>query len=161
MNWDAIGAVGEIVGAGAVVATLIYLAIQTRRTREATETNGTFASLNLYSEWRVALAHSPDLARAIAKSNDSEELSGQEDVQLQAFMDDLFIVSSVSYANNTKSGSIHDPVGDIEYVVGVLLSNKGLIEHWTRFRQTILFVSPDYVRQIDIALLEKGTDSGP
>jgi hypothetical protein len=31
MNWDAIGAVGEIVGAIAVLATLIYLAIQIRQ----------------------------------------------------------------------------------------------------------------------------------
>ena len=31
MNWDAIGAIGEIVGAIAVVATLIYFAIQMRQ----------------------------------------------------------------------------------------------------------------------------------
>ncbi len=31
MNWDAIGAVGEIVGALAVVVSLVYLAIQVRR----------------------------------------------------------------------------------------------------------------------------------
>jgi hypothetical protein len=31
MNWDAIGAIGEIVGAIAVLATLIYLAIQIRQ----------------------------------------------------------------------------------------------------------------------------------
>ena len=31
MNWSAIGAVGEIVGAMAVVATLVYLAIQIRQ----------------------------------------------------------------------------------------------------------------------------------
>lgn len=30
INWDAIGAIGEIVGALAVVVTLVYLAIQTR-----------------------------------------------------------------------------------------------------------------------------------
>ena len=30
MNWDAIGAVGEIIGAGAVVVSLIYLATQIR-----------------------------------------------------------------------------------------------------------------------------------
>jgi hypothetical protein len=30
INWDAIGAVGEIVGAIAVLATLIYLVIQIR-----------------------------------------------------------------------------------------------------------------------------------
>ncbi len=30
MNWDAIGAVGEIIGAAAVVVTLAYLALQVR-----------------------------------------------------------------------------------------------------------------------------------
>lgn len=30
MNWDAIGAIGEIVGAGAVVISLVYLALQIR-----------------------------------------------------------------------------------------------------------------------------------
>ena len=34
MNWDAVGAIGELVGATAVVLTLAYLAIQIRQTRE-------------------------------------------------------------------------------------------------------------------------------
>ena len=38
MNWEAIGAVGEIVGATAVVVTLIYLAVQVRHTTRATDT---------------------------------------------------------------------------------------------------------------------------
>ena len=35
MNWDAIGAVGEILGAFAVVATLVYLASQVRYEKTA------------------------------------------------------------------------------------------------------------------------------
>ena len=31
MNWDAIGAVGEVVGAIAVIATLVYLSLQIRQ----------------------------------------------------------------------------------------------------------------------------------
>lgn len=31
MNWDAIAAVGEIVGAAGVIASVVYLAIQVRR----------------------------------------------------------------------------------------------------------------------------------
>ena len=34
MNWDAIGAVGEMVGAVAVVLTLVYLAVQSRNVRK-------------------------------------------------------------------------------------------------------------------------------
>ena len=36
MNWEAIGATGEILGALAVVLTLIYLAVQVRHARDAT-----------------------------------------------------------------------------------------------------------------------------
>ena len=54
MNWDAIGAVGEIVGAVAVIATLIYLAIQikdsARAARSAAVTDATTAMQAFYQE---------------------------------------------------------------------------------------------------------------
>ncbi len=34
MNWDALGAIGELIGAVAVLLTLIYLAIQSRQNNE-------------------------------------------------------------------------------------------------------------------------------
>ena len=39
MNWDAIGAVGETIGAIAVIATLIYLASQIRQLKQQTAQN--------------------------------------------------------------------------------------------------------------------------
>ena len=47
MNWEAIGAVAEILGASAVVASLLYLALQMRHSATATQavTRGTFAQL--------------------------------------------------------------------------------------------------------------------
>ena len=36
MNWEAIGAIGEVLGAFAVVATLLYLALQVRHAKTAT-----------------------------------------------------------------------------------------------------------------------------
>ena len=38
MTWDAIGAIGEIISALAVVVTVSYLAIQVRRSGEQTKT---------------------------------------------------------------------------------------------------------------------------
>ena len=34
MNWEAVSAIGEIVGAMAVLLTLIYLAVQVKQTRK-------------------------------------------------------------------------------------------------------------------------------
>ena len=39
MNWEAIGAIGEIVGAAAIVVTLIYLATQTKHARQTTQSD--------------------------------------------------------------------------------------------------------------------------
>ena len=36
MSWDAIGALGEIIGATAVILTLVYLASQVRYAKRAT-----------------------------------------------------------------------------------------------------------------------------
>jgi len=49
MNWDALGAIGEVVGAFAVVATLVYLAFQIKQSTAAT----TSASMHsLLGDWR-------------------------------------------------------------------------------------------------------------
>ena len=37
MNWDAIGAVGEVVGAAAVVVSIVYLAVQIRQNTNSTK----------------------------------------------------------------------------------------------------------------------------
>ena len=42
MNWEAIGAVGEILGAAAVVVSIIYLSIQIRSNTRATKASASF-----------------------------------------------------------------------------------------------------------------------
>ena len=53
MEWDAIGAIGEIIGAIAVVGTLAYLARQVKTQNTATET---VMYDNLISSWGVPLS---------------------------------------------------------------------------------------------------------
>ena len=48
MNWEAIGAIGELVGGIAVIATLIYLAIQVRQSKTLLERNEKIALSQIY-----------------------------------------------------------------------------------------------------------------
>jgi len=66
MNWEAVSAVGEILGAIAVLVTLIYLATQIRQHTLATRavTNSAYAEAG--RELNLAVANSPELARVIA-----------------------------------------------------------------------------------------------
>jgi len=63
VNWEAIGAVGEIVGATAVVVTLIYLAGQVRQAAQATQAAGVHAASALDQEFLLVLGQNPESAR--------------------------------------------------------------------------------------------------
>lgn len=48
MNWEAVSAIGELVGSVGVLITLIYLALQIRQNTESLESNKQFARAQIY-----------------------------------------------------------------------------------------------------------------
>lgn len=83
MNWDAIGAIGELVGSLAVLLTLIYLAIQVRHSRHLLEENRKIALSGVYSsridfrfrQYEIAIAELSDTFAKLAslETDDPEE----------------------------------------------------------------------------------------
>ena len=66
MNWEAMGAIGEIVGAVGVIATLGYLALQIRQNSNVTRSATRQAISSLQADLGMRVAASPDLRAAIA-----------------------------------------------------------------------------------------------
>ena len=95
MNWEAIGAIGEIIGALAVVISIVYLAIQIRANTRATKASASFDATH---SWAVSneLATSLDdnLVLAAVRSYrvefDQDDLSEVESVRLAIFHRSLF-----------------------------------------------------------------------
>ncbi|MDH4054457.1 MAG: hypothetical protein OEW73_02610 [Gammaproteobacteria bacterium] len=80
MNWEAIGAIGELVGAIGVVVTLIYLAYQIRQNTEQLEKStlaakaaAQNASNEALRENRKAIFESPEMAEIWHHGNHSPE----------------------------------------------------------------------------------------
>jgi hypothetical protein len=48
MNWDALGAIAEVMGALAVLATLIYLSVQIRQIARSQDRQNEIAMADLY-----------------------------------------------------------------------------------------------------------------
>lgn len=67
MNWDAIGAISEAVGALAVVVTLAYLATQIRYAKVAAGDANRLTRANGVREMYLNLAQDPSLGVALAK----------------------------------------------------------------------------------------------
>jgi len=83
MNWEAIGAIGELIGAAAVVLTLLYLVKQINQNTESTEAVGlqTWQS-DSAAHW-LAMAQNPELSRNVTTCmDDSRNLSDDNWVQV-------------------------------------------------------------------------------
>lgn len=61
MNWEAIGAIGEIAGALAVIVTLAYLSVQLRQNTKAARIAAVQAASENSSRFSEMLASDPDL----------------------------------------------------------------------------------------------------
>ncbi len=73
MNWEAIGAIGEIVGAIAVVATLAYLAVQVKYAKStAADTNRLMRAAGV-REMSLALMQNDEVRRSVLRGVKLEE----------------------------------------------------------------------------------------
>jgi hypothetical protein len=82
MNWEAIGAVGEILGAAAVLITLIYLARQIKHSNELSSFTAAKEVMNQFNELNRLVATDSELRKLLLKEG---ELSGDEKEQLYNF----------------------------------------------------------------------------
>ncbi len=103
MNWDAIGAVGEVLGALAVVVTLGYLAIQMRQNTAALRISNENFLIERQDAIIATLVTDPSLAALAVKHDRQEELTDVEHVRMwnQYFRD--LLMWELAY-NRLKEG---------------------------------------------------------
>ena len=69
MNWDAIAAIGEILGATAVVVTLLFVAREVRQNNRSLSVTALRDTTAQWNHWSEMLATSGDLAEIVTKGN--------------------------------------------------------------------------------------------
>ena len=79
INWDAVGAVGEILGAVAVVVTLVYLAIQLRQNTRALTSSTFHAVSSSMGQNMEILASDPALAALLIKAQSGPSALTEEE----------------------------------------------------------------------------------
>jgi hypothetical protein len=79
MNWDAVGAIGQVVGAALVGITLIYLSLQLRQNTAALKSSTFLAISTLMGSTMEVLATQSDLAPLLIRAQSGlDELSAIE-----------------------------------------------------------------------------------
>ena len=108
MNWDAIGATGEIIGALVVFLTLVYLALQIRQNTHATRAASHHAVTDALNQLNLALAENEEVASIwVSGMNDRSSLTEirreRYDALLRAYMhacDTMYYQAQVGAGDN-------------------------------------------------------------
>jgi hypothetical protein len=149
VNWEAIGVIAEIVGAMAVVITLIYLSVQIRLTRKEGQVHASYYSLERYANWRSHLLNNRDLAVAVAKANKGEQLTEDETIRLTTLMDDLITTSYASHTVSLQSDPHYHRSSEVDYLIAFLKANPGMVPHWKRFCVFAEQSAPAFLKEMD------------
>lgn len=104
MNWEAIGAIGDILGGAGVIGTLIYLTLQIRQNTRAIRSSNRYAWLNAIQQHDVVLAqYNSTVHRVTAK----ERLEGEDETLVAAILWSLLNPLEMLYFE-WREGNIDD-----------------------------------------------------
>ena len=105
MNWEAAGAIGEIIGALAVFLTLIYLALQIRQNTKAVQASAVDASISRVTSVRQSMYESAEIAgiyiAGLANPDDLDELSR---TRFRLLMHNVLLAISNIYSQTNFAG---------------------------------------------------------
>ena len=145
MNWDALGAVGEIVGAAAVVVTLIFLTKEMRMNRTTAESNSVDSLTGGLNAMNLEVANNPELAEIWLRGfSDPDSLSDVEHMRFAALGQTL-VNQFTTIKKHHDAGTLPQQEWDT-YCSGTcqLMSNPG-----GKWLLDNLAISPDIVALIE------------
>jgi hypothetical protein len=92
----------EILGALAVVLSLIYVGVQVQQNTQAIEISAAQQSLDAYRQAQVALMEEPSMAEAMDKAYSGGELSSVEALQVDTYVHFIFSNWESAFLNHRK-----------------------------------------------------------
>lgn len=109
MNWDAIGAIGEIVGASAVVVSLVYLGLQIRSQNKQAKLSA-LREMSRELRGTTAMFADPNISDIFVRANeDYGSISDAESVQLMVLTTNIFRAWENAFLES-KVGNLEESV---------------------------------------------------
>lgn len=140
MNWEAIGALGEVLGAAAVVATLLYVSRQLHEQTRTLTTTVRDSAFQQPQEWNHQIMADGELAHLFqqgASTSNWEAFSPEERSRLIHAFYSFFKVFENIFVH-TQEGSAPKEVWDRNcQVFFAYASQPGCRRYWTARRETL------------------------
>ena len=164
MTLSELGSLGELIGAVATVATLLYLALQIRANTLATKRQSLDDTIERVIRWGARLVESPEQASAwIHGTRCFHDLSLEDQIRFTTLLTE-FLAGVEATLEAAKFGDVKpESVDAARGIVASLFRNQGVRECWDSNGRQIF--AQDLVAEVDriYATLSDATDgpSGP
>ncbi len=99
MNWDAVGAVAEILGAGAVIATLLYLARQLSHSVDSSQSSATDRVMRGFDEINRLIVSDASLRETLLKETELTPSEREQYFQFVVLYCNIWYSAQTDYDN--------------------------------------------------------------
>lgn len=147
MNWEAIGAVGEILGAVGVIITLAYLATQIRQNTLSSKVDSKLKAAGMNSEFLDLLILHPDLQEIWSKGRRGDHLETQDYIRFSNMCLKSFNFFSAGHFQYRLGALEHGEWGEIYPIILFNLRGPGIQRWWNETGRH--FFSPQIIEFID------------
>lgn len=156
MNWDAIGAIAELVGAVGVVASLIYVATQVRHSTRASAVEAKLETARLLHTFIDSLIDKPELndlfLRGIA---DLDSLSSDEYLRFSNMSLKAFWFFSAGHFQYRTAALSESDFHEIRAVLRYWLRGPGCRAWWEKIGRESM--APDFRDFVDAEIAAMGS----
>jgi len=153
MNWEAIGALAELCGAAAVIATLVYLAVQLRQNNELLRSGSRQALVgNDVTSLAANLQHTDVFSKYVSE----QELSQEEQLKM-SFMFALDLRNREFEYFQYQNGLLDEETW-LSYRQVILINHSSPLGRrwWDKVGRSI--VDPEFANKVDELLLDATPD---
>ena len=134
MNWDALGAIGDVVGAVAVIATLGYLAVQIRQNTRSMKVFSNQLTDSSAATFNSLISQDKSTARLFRLgSQDLANLDEDERVQFHFLMYQWFDFIHRCFQQHREGNMDESQWKGVAAGVPVILAEPGIAQWWSTY----------------------------
>ena len=153
MTISELGSVGELIGAIATVATLLYLALQIRANTLSAKYSAINDIINRVIKWQSRIADTPDLMSSWKEgTQDYHALNIEEQVRFTSIAVEMLAAIEATLETAKNDGIKPESVDAVRAMVHQLMRNKGVREYWEASGRNLF--AQDFVSEVDVILKE-------
>ena len=149
MNWEAISAIGEIVGAAAVVLTLGYLAIQIRQSTKLANADAHERAVEYWSEATAPLMK-PEMAELFQNGCESYKMLNAIDrMRFDTLISNMIMSFELAMEKKKHGFATDDFVASFERYFAKLIAQAGVIEFLDANKDNFTSVFHEWLDKVD------------